>query len=236
MKKNNYDLNSQGLSVEVSIVRDTLQAQYEYDENFKQIEDGLLLYIDYSNLSGDYDLSNDIVIANNKFNEVMLKKLLVKNDYVYYSEIKDFFFDDLVNDLFNFCANDKDEIISLLSDYNIEYTSNYTTVITRGYSQGNYAEILVNVAEFKKMAGVVFDEDLYENIFHNYLWDTPIYGTVTINGDEFIINEFINDLYTSDEDIKKEIIDYLLKTIKNVDLEKLEMILNDLIPDSIDYS
>jgi hypothetical protein len=115
--------------------------------------------------------------------------------------------EDLIEDIGGVDYSNIGELEEVLDELGIAYTSNYLRMSTRGYSQGDYAEILVNIAEYKKIVGAEFEEDEYQKWFDHYFWDSPIYGTIEVSFqytrnsvnlqvyEELHFDEYTNDRY-----------------------------------------
>ncbi len=189
---------------------------FGFDENFKILrhsgyrESSISLWIDYGNLSDEYEVEQDCVMKDTRENRVKIKRHLTQDGYVRVSEVEGSL-DELIDDIGGVNYENIEELEEVLDELGIDYTSNYLRMSTRGYSQGDYAEILVNLVEFKKMAGVKFKEDTYKKWFDHYFWDSPISGTIGVSfnftgkggvpitfEEEYDFNEYTDDEYDVD--------------------------------------
>ena len=188
---------------------------WAFDENFKILryndyrECSISLYIDYGNLSAEYDVDQDSMIKDTRENRVKIKRYLTRDGWKRVSDVVGEL-DELREDIGEVGYENIDELYTLLEHLNIDYESNYLRMSTRGYSQGDYAEILVNRAEFKKEMGTDFNPSDHQKWFDHYFWDSTIGGTINIafeytrNGvnividDEIDFREFTNDEYDID--------------------------------------
>ena len=193
------------------------QDGFGFDDNFNVLrysgyrECSISLYTDYGNLSGDWDLEQACIIKNTRENRVTIKRFLTCEKYAVVSELEG-----VVSELDEYIGGvnyeNIEELHDLVSDLGIAYTTNYLRMSTRGYSQGDYAEILINTKEFEKMAGCKFKEEDYQKWFDHYFWDSTIGGTINLsfeytalNGincpveQEFEFSEYTGDEYDIDE-------------------------------------
>ena len=233
MCNNNFNQSSSGINITYGVEVDYSSSQYIFDENFKFLKDELVIYTDWSNLSGEYSVEDDYIIEDTKYNRVILKKLLVDEKYYNFSELTNNF-DELIELVFNINV-DEDDLKDLFRYYNIKYTSNYTKLVSRGYNQGDYMEVLVNTKEFKKIIGVEFDKNLYQKIFDSKLWDAPLSVWVDINDIRFY-SPLMDGLYCNDGGYNKEIfIKEILEEFKDkkLDLEVLKEELINTLPSEI---
>lgn len=240
----------------------TTDLNYDYDlshiqfeENFKIIrysaynETSLSIYTQYEQLSNEYCNINNINITDTKFNRIMLIKAILEDGYYSYSDIKNDCIESL-KELFidNVYSRDYEDLESIERDLTyrkIDYDLNYYVFETRGYSQGDYGEILVNIKEWETLTGANFLEniDSLQKEFDNLYWDAPVSGTINISFDyykdavsynyanEFEFYEISNDNYeiklNTDlilECIKKELIHDLKEDDYKAIIKELELI------------
>lgn len=202
-----------------------------FDENFKVLPYGsfsktsICLYTNYGNNSDEYDIEQDCIIEDSKRNKTLIKRYLTKSGYYCHSELYGNL-DELITDIGGVDYSNIDELEDVLDEIGIPHTSNYIRMSTRGYSQGDYAEILVNVAEYEKVGGGKFNSDGMQKWFDHYFWDSPIGGTIGISFDqtmncvpfefceEFEFNEFTNDEYDVDGLEVEGLINYIKGEVK----------------------
>lgn len=237
------------LQIKTDLFYDIMLSQYNFEENFKRIDNSMnFVYTDFGNLSGDFD-ENDFFIINYK----KTKKRDINKLKVYLSDddcIRDVLLSDLI---YEFLGGDNlDNLETLLNEYNIIYDCTYEILYTRGYSQGDYAEIYVNKKEFKDVIGVEFNSDDYQSIFNHYFWDIPISGELniifdytTLKGINHTFNllklyddSYISDFLISEYDLTFDY-DYLFKSI-NAKLIDYELNEDEIMQikkglDNIDY-
>ena len=79
----------------------------------------------------------------------------------------------------------------------IFFEVNYDIIETRGYNQGDYAEVIYVVQDNWT------DKDIksVEEDSHHLLWDCPVYGKADINDDyEIYFDEYMDNRYKWDRD------------------------------------
>lgn len=243
------------LQIETNLKYDYDMTQDYYDENFKILKYGdrnntsLSLYINYGNLSSDISPDEMFEIEDTQKNINNLKRYLV-TDYFYGYQLRGLciggLFDLLIE---NFTHEDFEEVQELLETLDIKFKSNYTLMTTRGYSQGDYAQILINHNEYLKVIGTEFKEENYQGYFNNLFWDAPIFGTINISFNYYVncvsysvALEFeYHEISLNDYEIKlniKSIINQIKEDLKHPlkdeDLEEIEKQLLKIDYDNID--
>lgn len=187
---------------------------YNFNDNFSHLkgEKECLIYTEYNQLSEEMDYYNFITVDENKNNRIELLKYLKKEDnYFLYSEYKNH----SNQELFNYCLDllyniNISEIEYLLNNYlNITYINNYDYIVSRGYSQGDYAKVYINLIEFEKLTGVKFEAKKHQKIFDNYLWDSPIDGNIEINFDIEYYNNLNNETFIKNYNFNIDVIDFI---------------------------
>ena len=189
---------------------------FAFDENFKLLRysgfrtSSVALYLDYGNLSDEYDIEQDCIIKDTRENRVKIKWDITRQGYQKVSELEGNL-DELIADIGGVDHSNIEELRGQLDELRIAHTSNYERTSTRGYSQGDYADILVNVAEYKEKMGADFELEPMKKWFDHYFWDSPIYGTINVCFEytknavnfkfdrEFDFNEFTLNEYNVDE-------------------------------------
>jgi hypothetical protein len=213
---------------------------FNFEENFKILrysgyrETSISLYIDYGNLSSEYDVEQDCIIEDTRENRVKIQRHLTKEGWRRVSEVEGTL-DDLIDDIGNVDYSNIEELEEVLDELGISYTSNYVRMSTSGYSQGDYADILVNAKEFEKQSGCEFKPEPYQKWFDHYFWDSTIGGTIEVsfqytrNGvnidveEELDFNDWTKDEYEVDLEVER-MIDYLYLPYPLSDDEKVELI------------
>lgn len=232
MNTNNFDTSSTGVNLELYIDRDCDQAMRDFEESFH-----VLQYSGYRQHSilvfngfGDQDVSDFSFtdLDNYDVEKVSVKEIFKaylryqfdKHDTLcFYSEIKSTY-ENLGID--NISLNDLDQF-ELLKHIETEiycdesyrdflesnFDSNYLTFESRGYSQGDYSEIIVPKkvldSYINNKTCVInsiedFEKEFSDSTFDNLLWDQPIYARLEIDGQDFYFDEYMVDRYDYDKD------------------------------------
>ncbi|MEA3386893.1 MAG: hypothetical protein U9Q66_00420, partial [Patescibacteria group bacterium] len=242
---NNFNYSDSGINIDFGLRYDIDLSQIYFNDSFEQIEkSNSYLYTDYGNLSNEWVKSESFKVENNKRNIIVLKRLIIiVSDYHFtLSDLTNNDTNSLVDIVCDELDLEVDEIVGFLNDYNIDYKSNYEIMTTRGYSQGDYNQIVINTKEFKEAVGVDFDSNTYQKIFDNLFWNSPISGTIIINDIELCEELFFDDYYEFfDDDSKNRIISKILDIAKNdsrfelIDLKVLRSELENTIPSSLEH-
>lgn len=188
---------------------------YNFNDNFthlKKEKDNSLIYTDFNQLRDEIDYYNFITVIENKNNRIELLKYLKKEDnYFIYSEYKNYNNQELFNRCLDLIYNmNISEIEYLLNnELNISYKNNYDYIVSRGYSQGEYAKVYINLIEFEKLTGVKFEAKKHQKIFDNYLWDSPIDGNIEINFDIEYYNNLNNETFIKNYNFNIEIMEFI---------------------------
>ena len=224
---NNFNMSSTGINIETNIGYDEIMGQINFDENINRVDvNGVeyFVYSDYGNI--DTDISIDDLIKYDLESNTLLNDLKVyhnkedikKEDYQEY-------FDMLEDDL---SYMDLEEIQEVLYDMSVPYTTHYKIVNITGYSQGDYASVIILTDKLKEVWGVAKLNivDVKQNIT-NYFYDTPLRAVVTVNNEDYFIEGY--DGYYQFDYSKEEVIKALIhdtpntinKTILRAELEKV---------------
>ena len=206
---------------------------YCYQENIKHLRGDTYIYIDWGNVAMPESLEDlfEILPQNNK------KRKLIQflKDGYYTPSYEDFTsFENVVESIFNeYSIETMKDFVRNLIEFGIEVTPKFDRYVSRGYSQGDAAEIFVphSLREFWGLAdnAEILTKDLQKDIDH-YLWDSEIYGTLDISfeyevkretfGDSIIIKfdeefdycEWSNDAFEFDLDVDSIINRIFIKT------------------------
>jgi predicted house-cleaning noncanonical NTP pyrophosphatase (MazG superfamily) len=121
----------------------------------------------------------------------------------------------------------KDTYQEDLNSFIVEHlTPKFTVVSSRGYSQGDYAEVIYFKEDYNNNDSLDFD---------NELWASPIYIRLTVNDEEFYIEEFLKNPYNYDQDELEQVI---TKLINESGFNDKESIINQVIamlPSELEY-
>ena len=209
------------LEIEVNVSYDCGLASWWFDENFHRLGDGLYQYVDNGNFK-EIELWDLCTIDRNK----TLKKSLLNyalsicSDY---SKIeirkmtKDELADLIENDM-NETDSDLDKWLEFAVDNNISIgADDFIKIETCGYSQGDYTEVWVNKKDYKEIIGVELDECSLKKQIDRLFWGTPISYSLTINGEDYYINEHVSNMYEYDRDETYRICEELFKNHKEIE-------------------
>lgn len=229
---NNFDQSSSGVNLELNISFDADRANHEFEESFH-----ILQHNDYSRNSvlvfsrfGNFDVVDFTLTSldNYKIEELTTKQIFKAfYNYQYPTNIDhDLKCLDLngIKDLLqnlqirNLNTIDQSEILEaietdLYCDNSFQeflkdtFTCNYLVMESRGYSQIIIpAQVL---ASYKDKTLEQIENNLQDVIDH-LLWDQPLYARLTIDDEEFYIDEHLKDEYQYDQDeIKQVLTDHL---------------------------
>ena len=227
---NNYNTSTTGINIEAHVFYDWDAARMNWDESFVEIKEDWLpqeyMFTAYGNLSDNIpDVEEMVNLPESKSNLTKLRYCTVKTEgYLEYSEAKcDYTAYGLLEVLL-----DNGATLEVLDELDLEYTLNFETIVTRGYSQGDYATVLIPTKSLAELYGCEQDkvmDGLQESINHLF-WDSPVYCRVEINGEENF-----PDCDGSYEYNKEEVINQLVKNTPNVDLDVLREELENTLPD-----
>ena len=211
------------------------QDNYYCQENIKHLRKDTYIYVDWGNVAMPESLEDlfEILPQNNKKRK-LIQFLRDSYDESYYNpNYEDFTsFENVVAYIFgDYSIETMKDFVDNLVDFGIEVTPKFDRYVSRGYSQGDAAEIFVPHS-LRKVWGLADDaevltKDLQKQIDH-YLWDSKIYGTLDISfeyevrretfGDSIIIDfaeefeygKWSNDAFEFDLDV-----DIIIKSILN---------------------
>lgn len=222
---NNFDTSSTGTNIECSVFYDTMKSQIDFNDNIKIIQHSgyrthtIGYYIDHRNVE-----NHDAITFTLEGTPEQIKAALKQDGY------EDD--DDTVKDALEILENGYGEKITLLNyeDFNRVYdplsvkpSKVLEKIITRGYSQGDYAEVFYCPDDLEKAWGKKPDENELQKMVDHYFWDTPIYASITINGDEY--NYWDQPEYDEYEWGRDKFIKYVAEK-SGVSIETLDAILS----------
>jgi hypothetical protein len=246
MRTNNFDQSGTGLNLELMAFRDTDRSRCDFEESFTRINDDLFVFTEFGNVSDDFSLSD---FNQYKFTVKQLREAIKEHyhldalDYAnnYYEKS---FYKLTKAELIEFVENmvyDSSEIAEFLQD---NFDPLYNKIITRGYCQGDYAEVIItptykawllsNGQDYEKTQVKASIEKMVNHLF----WDAPIYARLEINDNEFYLDEFSKDCYVWDKD--QTIADFLqsgqLDDYSEDQKKQIAEFLQDNLPDYLDYN
>ena len=228
---NNFDKSSTGIDIEVSVYADGFISQTDWSDNFKEVvggnggTTGIYFYTDWGQNEALEEGELKAVDSKNTLKKSLLDWALNEDDWNYYTK----------TDLRAMC---KDELIELFEDYlaymDLEEANDYASeqnvtlildsyeiISTRGYSQGDYAEVVIS--------NELADDAATQEAINHLFWDAPISYQISVDDDEdigYVVDENVDCLYDYDADEVMEILtkhfkdhkdkDYILETIKEM--------------------
>jgi hypothetical protein len=226
MNKTNFDQSASGVNLELVIFWDCDRAQADSSECFNIIQhsgyrtNSILEYLDFGNIDQSFDFED---LANYDFTKKELIGALKSGGYWDQSNARYKGYDLYKATKQELCdylkeASYYDDLAKFLKE---NFKANYKTLVSRGYCQGDYAEIIYSknaIAWLEKETAKTWDQlekDLQIEADH-LLWDAPLYARLTVNdADEIYLEELVKDLYFYDKNA-------LLLEFKRVYSEKLE--------------
>ena len=234
---NNFDQSSNGVNLELNISFDADRANHDFEESFYVLQqngyrqNSVLVFTQF----GNFDVTNFTLtdLDNYKIEELTTKQIFKAfYNYQYPTDIdhdikcSDFTgIKELLQNLQieNLNTLDQSEILEaietdLYCDESFQeflkdtFVCNYLIMESRGYSQGDYSEIVIpaQVLESYKDQTLEQIENLLQDVIDHFLWDQPLYARLTIDNEEFYIDEYLKDEYQYDQDeIKQVLTDHL---------------------------
>lgn len=230
----NFDMSSTGTDIEFYGGYDEYRSRWEFEESFEVLrysgyrEFAIVYYIENGNVGG-----SDKIDFSLKSTKPQLADYLVdhfgnetKSGYMKWSkedllnEVSDHIWD-LMN-ILNYREGNEE-----IKEYGMEIvpTKELEWTESRGYSQGDYAEVVYCPSDLKEAWGREPIEAELRKIFGNLLWDCPISATIDVDGEEFYYDEEF-DWYDWQ---REEFIEYVSKRT-GVDKEVLDAI----VPQDLD--
>lgn len=248
MLKTNFDQSSCGMDIELSISRDTDRAGMDFSECFEIIQQGhfsritIAEYIEFGNFKGGFFFSDP---TEYQFTKKELIAALLKH-----APIEDLNYD--AKRWYNKTLKSmtKPELIEFAKEWNSDpftfaefmqenFTSLYTEYETRGYSQGDYAQVIFSnkfKQYWKKETNKDFTLSDFEGMIDNLFWNAPIYARIEIDGEEYYLDELLQDQYEYDKD--KMIADFIRVYGEKFNADNLQIVvdfLTDNLPEYPDY-
>lgn len=237
---NNFDQSSSGVNLELVCFRDNDIAHIEFSENFQRLDhiadrfggNSVFAYLDWGNIAeidpsslDAYNYTKADLLSIFDSDKAMKEECAYYNDKPFSKCTKAELVDYLESEL------PSDESYELYSKH---LSPKFEVVEIRGYSQGDYAEIIVpdhfwTDAGIEKPAVV---QAYFEDMFTNLFCDAPIYCRLDIDGIEFYFDEYIQDRYHYD---KEELLAIAEKHITHDKKAYILEWLADNLPEYPDY-
>jgi len=199
MQVNNYNQSSTGTDLELICGLDTDISQMYFQESFIRLDNHYYFYSDLRTVpdcpSDCYDFSKCTEKDFRVFvweNYTGTMRQLIEERNMISDDWKEFAIERMDDETLKYyMQEDFPEINNAVL--------NYTVVGIKGYSQGDYASILCH------------NNDIFDGIttyFSNLFFDAPIYCRITVDEEDFYLDEGLTDPYTWNQE---EIIDYAKK-------------------------
>lgn len=216
---NNYDQSSTGINIELNIHYDCDLARNEL-EDFIQEPEVLALRdrrgcIDYIVLAPDLSTPYLSLSALRRMTKEQLTVLQLMNFGTGYDYTKQ----ELIDELSRVTKADYLTELHRNTPYrDLPYTYN-----VNGYSQGDNCRVYDMYPEGK----APYDREYINHL----LWDAPIYGTLSVNGEEYYIDQYLDNSYEYDtEALLRNLADHT-----ELSPEALQQI-EKLLPSELEYS
>lgn len=103
-------------------------------------------------------------------------------------------------------------------DIGLQLKEGYESYVSRGYSQGDRLDVIYKTGSFTEI------------MIDHLLWDAPVYCRITINDDEYYIDEYMKDQYEYDKDEALEICKKIIP-----DFEKYQDEIEKALPEHPKY-
>jgi len=188
---NNFNTNSNGPDIEFSGFMDGDKSRMDFDENFETIvhQSYSKTSIQFYNPGGEITQSLDIKVK-------ALKKDLYKfvdenvNAVIDQACSKQALYDETIAFLQDEIAAYKYDLDEMSNAYGItiSFVNDIEILVTKGYSQGDYALVIVDRTQLTELWGK-YTDNVQECIDH-YFWDSPVWAKLEINGTEYQYYEF----------------------------------------------
>lgn len=227
-------LNPEADIIDISIFYETGLAQMYFDENFTPINlnprkyEGVYIFTDWGNALADNNFSFSDLFEIKPTKKQLKSETLYEKDLTEYynanrwnSDLEEFIEE---NDIYKFLSRETHTLYKKgekleINGFTLRATRNFILVESRGYSQGDDAEVLL-------LDDLAINHQREQTVIDNYLWDSPL--SVLINGEPLEIDEYPDDMDT----VKKQIAEYLKKEGKTPEQIKIAL---DALPEHPDY-
>lgn len=238
---NNFDLSSNGVSIELDVCFDCDLARFWFDETFCVLQhsgyrqNSILVYGAHFADVSDFDISDK---ENYNLKKTTVKKLrkYLRDELGYeYRDLMDMRKDDLLSELHSYCPEDfADTLVGEL-----DATPNFATVESRGYSQGDYSEVIIPasvLSEFPNQTLETIGEFLSDEI-DRLLWDAPIRCNVSVDEVDVTLSHLLPDCYDWDKQTSIDVFKLGMdKSLSKKQYKTLISFLRENLPETLDYS
>lgn len=230
---NNFDQSSTGLNITVNAFRDTDLSRFYFEEAFFTIKEGnknLLVYCEgsFSDFEKQYSFTKAELLT-------AWAKVENKNDFLVNFRCRMGFSYSAATkqDLIDYCETETGGGSDWLEfQGEAGFKANFDIVISRGYCQGDYREIIVP-HKLWDCIGIVKPLDVQSNLvthIDGLLWDCPVYARLFVNEEEFYIDDCLSDCYTWD---KSEALEKTARMIKDSFTSEQQTIIMDFLSNAL---
>ncbi|WP_419833705.1 hypothetical protein [Endozoicomonas atrinae] len=248
MYKNNFDMSSTGLNIELTCFYDCARAQYDFSESFtyiKQYKQHVFSHygnVDVSNFEKTFKVNctaRELFIryhqfANNSDPRYLRDLIRELNSYDDIQPIRHCTKEVMLNAIRNHCY-DHQGYVEFMEKH---FEPDYFELETRGYSQGDYARVIIP-NEVLTTCGLDLTEanaDSFQQEIDHLFWDAPLFFRVTIDGNEFDFVEYLGE-YDYDKSKALDVADkHLLSDYPKPMQRYLRKFLEDNLPEQPTYS
>lgn len=206
---NNFDKSSSGVNLTLNCFHDTDRSRSDFEESFHILQHAgfrqhsVLVFNQFGNFDvTDFDLTDYENYDPKSYTVKDLKKMLLDDGY-FFKDVMQMSKADMVQELAG------SEVFQEFLQENAKPT--FTTLTSRGYSQGDYIEIILTkdiieyyVSSFEELKTAEQVAEFLQSTIDHLLWDAPIYARLEIETDqgdnEFYFDEYLTDYYNYDKD------------------------------------
>jgi len=237
MRKNNFDQSSTGVNIEAVCFYDCGMSRMHFEENFAIIQHSgyrtstVAYYIDNGNVE-DHDSITFSIKGTKKEKVNYLAKELTFTK----TEIRTWDKDTLDSEIIGqygerlTLLNYEDMTSYMFKDWKLEVipSKKLEHIVSRGYSQGDYAKVFYCPDDLEKAWGNKPKENDIQTIIDHLFWDAPIYASIEINGKEYSYYDMPE--YSEYEWEREKFLAYVSKE-SGLPVDQLE----SFIPENPDY-
>lgn len=207
---NNFDQSSSGVNLELNISFDADRANRDFEDSFYVLQynsyrqNSVLVFNQFGNFDvTGFDIDDSENYDPKSYTVKELKRILLEDGY-HFKDVMNMRKCDMIQEL---SGNE------VFQDFLKENAKpKFLVMESRGYSQGDYSQIIIpcEVLESYKDQTLEQIENVLQDVIDHLLWDQPLYARLTIDDEEFYIDEHLKDEYQYDQDeIKQVLIDHL---------------------------